>query len=467
MADKYTFSVEDTLLDALGFLKKMGATMFDAAVRPWRLVINTYKKFVYDKKADPKDPSKNPKNKYISHFLYFVIWTLLFLSYYKAILFNWYNNISMPAQDVIRETNSYLSNTTITEKFLLYFPLILAMYVFVFVLAYPIAALLHIWLRLQKKEGAYIFRRITYYTVGTALMLQLVPVFFCKLFGIEEGGEDGIGKSLRWGYSLYCLYFLGFAILNKGKIVPQKEFDRNYFKILCSYPIRGFRYFGKNGSKNSIKRRNGFFVQRGIKYFLINLACAILFVGLFLLTEALIFRGGFEDYATKVGYLDYSGKISLIGFERGGDKKENIIPLNKIFSDDSSTISLQTNLAVANNWQDIIVHDENALILHCITQRSDSVVQDKPIYDTIRLFFDIAGQKTSDNSNSKLGTAISANSLMELAFQTAPLDRQTINRLATTIARPRDSVRVVAEMNYLPYTTHNSIVSDNVKLVIR
>lgn len=423
MAEKYTFSVEDSLLDALGFLKKMGHTMLDTAIRPWLLVRNTYAILEYKKQPCAYIPTKNPANKYVSHFLYFVIWALLFLSYYKAFSFNAFNNVSASSQDVIRETNSYLTSTTIAEKLLLYFPVILLMYLFVSLLTRGLGKFFYIQLNIKQKEAVYLFRRIIYYVIGTALMLQLVPMLLRHLLPV--GWENFLGNGLRWGYWAYCLFFLGVAFFNGTEAIPKPIFkNRNIVKLMKLW-LSGLMYV--------------FFIL------LMGIAC-----------ESFIFRTGFRSYIAMAGYLNYSGKVSLESYE--GDN--NIMALKKVITGNDSTVIIQSNLIVVNGWQNILIHNENALTISFIGLENFS-------NDTMKLHFNIVEPLMSKQEFVYQGTAVAGNSMKELVFRTGSISNSIIALLENACKTGNKKVRVIAELNYLPLATHNRIVSNNIQVSFR
>lgn len=421
MADKYTFSVEDSLLDALGFIKKIATTVIDMIIRPWRLVINSYEVIEYKKQVCAYNPSKNPGNKYVSHFLYFVMVSLTFLSYFKAFIFNQHNGINESSYDVMRETNAYLANTSIVEKLLLYFLVILVMYIVISVLAYLMGCFFCKYLKLSQKDAVYLFKRMSYYLIGTAILLQLVPVLFRNM--MPPGKENLLGNILRWGYWGYCIAFLGFAIQDKADSAPKAYFSFKYFTgTLLQSIFKGFYYI-----------------------------LFIILVGI--AADSFIYKTGFQWWLGKTGYLDFTPKIKIEDYASGSD----VISMAKVNSNDSTSWILQADILLVNEWKDVILKHNPCISIYFVKQG--------PLgNDTTAIRFQALPQQVD---SVHVDLPLLANAVQRIHLASEPISKHTIAALEKDISDNNSKLKIKYVLNYVPANRYEREANHYIKVVFR
>lgn len=203
MAGEKYFSIEQTLLDLLGFFKRLVITSFRCVFRPVKIINDCY--------AIAADPDRIQHH--TNHFLFFVICSLITMSYYMTILFNQVNHLTSTTTEVMLKSIKYLTNTPITEKLFTCLFFIGNIYLLVQLLTLVFRSAKTGWARFY----ILVFKRITYYFCGGMQLVILLPFLFKDIVNSETGTND-INNFFFFGYLIYILvgFFLSGELKQHG-----------------------------------------------------------------------------------------------------------------------------------------------------------------------------------------------------------------------------------------------------------
>ncbi len=333
MAEEKNFSVEEALIDVLGFVKKTSLTFFDNSFRPWRIFDNTLI-IVRKGKSHREAYGRLPAGKkYVSHFLYFVLALSIFLSYYKGVLYNTMNNLSDNLPDFIASTNNYIAQTSVRQIIFLYFPVIGVIYLLVKLISYGLQNIFRNILSSDRKNARYFFERIIFFTLATLLILLVLPVYILGL--VRSENYELISTALMYIYLFYATLFLPWhhSPYYSGKLSTDVESNKQQ----VSY------WHGLSGTLLAV-----FFV------FMINVYAIKTIFGFTI---------------SKVGFLQYETKVRIIP-GAPGDKTALIFSAGKAPGD---TI-LSADILLTNTWnRDIFIDNDSAIMLYPVKNAQDTI----------------------------------------------------------------------------------------------
>ncbi len=499
MAEKYTFSVEDSLVDIIGFCKKICITFLHTFL-PWMITRNSKEILEFNRierqkedgkagvkekmvlgflvsheentggkvkgeisiteKQEGKDPNSaaasisgealpkgeesvkdaskglifkifgshkygnfdtdKPVDKYVNYFLYFILASLLFLSYYKAFSVNRENNIQEPFLETLISTNSYLADTSIIDKLRANFIFILlavCLVSFVSALASLVA-----WLFINTKSERtciefknyfYQFQRIAYYVAGTTLLLQLIPMFI-RVFD-NTSAEDCLGKGLLFGYwGWSSLFFLGYYIYSLKKC-PSELKKRKKRQFIFMRFVKGVLFF----------------------------VCLCFTIAGPVVIEKLLYRSFFYKQLHEKGDLKFTPKVSIHSFDDTGET----FKLRKEALSDSLYI-LRSSIYLTNEWKEILISASKSLAFEIINTSAQ-------LNDTIRIDFRIELQDSALKTSGG-NWVIPYNATKEISIKSEPQSKQVINRIEQVLNN-RNSSKCRYIISYFPENKKESL----------
>ncbi len=202
------FSIEEALLDIIGFLRKFFYTLSHCIIYPSGLVEVVFKTYKPDL---PAPANKLPEGqKYIGAFLFLIFSTIISFCFYRTKFFNKENKLTQGIRQKISSSIDYLTDVSLIKHLVACAASVFA----IFVLAKIVTFIFKMIIR-KEQEIFFIIKPLIYYFVGTIILIYIITDYIAS--GLHLRGAsidiDTINTFITAGYLIWSSYHV-FSYLN-------------------------------------------------------------------------------------------------------------------------------------------------------------------------------------------------------------------------------------------------------------